>query len=319
MADSTPRRQFVRSRWRPWESPTAEDLSRRPIRPSKYTIGKMLFKTVSVPSNSGGDSLAGFQTKVEEYSKRSLMSRMLHCDEAKSGSPGLTWLEITPKLANICGDAGPLVPVRLLVSPTLCCKLQLMWPVVRTVRTVFIQGSSDESFVALLQQILPTSSYVQCPGIADYSQRYSTIHREVQGLQKISVGAMVLRHESERCFKWHVPANQKALPGHRTFNMCVQCKLLDSLLAKNVATHAVTTPEKIARTLPSSHFPLTYLSPALQKVRIRRLQKERKNLAQKMKKYDDSVYAVNNPQSYRTLSTSSTMISLFVRSWTRSC
>ena len=140
-----------------------------------------------------------------------------------------------------------------------------MWPVVQTVRTVFIQDSSDETFVTLLQHILPTSSYVQCPGIADYNQRYSTIHREVQGLQKISVGAVVLRHESERCFKWHVPANQKALPDHRTFSMCVQCKLLDSLLAKKVATHTVSTPEKIARTIPSSHFPLTYLSPASQR------------------------------------------------------
>ena len=149
----------------------------------------------------------------------------------QSGNSGLTWIEITPKLAVICGDSGPLVPVRLLVSPAHCCKLQVMWPLVRTVRTTFVQGSSDESFVALLEQILPTSPYVLCPGIADYCQKYGAIHRDVQGLKKICEGSAVLRYESEQCSKLHVPANKKNRPGNRTYNMCIQCKLL----AKNIA------------------------------------------------------------------------------------
>ena len=66
--------------------------------------------------------------------------------------------------------------------------------------------------------------------------------------------------------------------------MCAQCKALDSLLAKNASS--IEAPEKLAHTLPSSHFPMSYLSPASLKVRQRRLQKERKNLAQKLKKYD---------------------------------
>ena len=158
----------------------------------------------------------------------------------QSGNPGLTWIEITPKLAVICGDSGPLVPVRLLVSPTHCCKLQVMWPLVRTVRTTFVQGSSGESFVALLEQILPTSPYVLCPGIADYCQKYGAIHRDVQGLQKICEGSAVLRYESEQCSKLHVPANQKTRPGNRTYNMCIQCKLL----AKNIATRIYTREDR---------------------------------------------------------------------------
>ena len=59
----------------------------------------------------------------------------------------------------------------------------------------------------------------------------------------------------------------------------------------------VSTPEKIARTLPSSHFPMTYLSPASQKVRIRWLQTERKNLAQKIKKYDHFSVSLGGEQS----------------------
>ena len=218
MADTTPRRRHGRSGWRPWESPSAEDLSRRPLRPNQYVEGKMLFATVTMPSD-GEDSLAAFETKVTEYARQSLQSRLLHCDEVQSGNPGLAWIEIMPKLAVICGDSGPLVPVRLLVSPTHCCKLQVMWPLVRTVRTTFVQGSSDESFVALLEQILPTSPYVLCPGIPDYCQKYGVIHRDVQGLQKICEGSAVLRYESEQCSKFHVPANQKTRPGERTYNV----------------------------------------------------------------------------------------------------
>ena len=165
--------------------------------------------------------------------------------------------------------------------------MQVMWPVVQTVCTVFVQSCDDKSFISLLQQILPGSSYTVCPGIADFRQRYSAIHRDVQGLQKICVGAAVLKYESEKCLKWHIPANQKVLASDRTFNMCIQCKNLDCRLAKNLAaTLTLSTPEKIARALPGSHCPLAYLSPASQKVRIRRLQTERRTLAHKLKKYD---------------------------------
>lgn len=297
MAGTTPRRRCGRSGWRPWESPSAEDLSRRPLRPTQYAVGKMLFATVTMEPDDDKESLAAFETKVSEYANQSLQSRVLHCDEVQSGNPGLTWMEITPKSAVVCGDSGPLMPVRLLVSPTLCCKLQVMWPLVRTVHTTFVHGSSDESFVALLQQMLPTSPYVPCPGIVDCCQQYGAIHRDVHGLQKICNGSTVLRYESEQCLKWHVPTNQKTRQGSRTYNMCVQCKLLDNRLAKNVATHMVSTPEKIARTLPSSHFPMTYLSPASQKVRIRRLQTERKNLAKKIKKYDHFSVSLGSEQT----------------------
>ena len=93
MADSTPSRRLRSSRWRPWESPTADDLSRRPLRPStQYVVGKMLFKTVTLPTRDKElDSLAAVQAKVEECGKSTLTSRMVHCDEAESGKPGLTW------------------------------------------------------------------------------------------------------------------------------------------------------------------------------------------------------------------------------------
>ena len=150
----------------------------------QYAAGKMLFATVTMAPDDDKDSLAAFETKVNEYAKQSLQSRLLHCDEVESGNPGLTWIEITPKLAMVCGESGPLMPVRLLVSPTHYCKLQVMWPLVRTVHATFVQGSADESFIALLQQILPTSPYGLC-------QQYGAIHRDVQGLQKICNGSTV--------------------------------------------------------------------------------------------------------------------------------
>ena len=51
-----------------------------------------------------------------------------------------------------------------------------------------------------------------CPGIADISDRVPFNHRYVQGLQKICVGAAVLKYESEEYLKWYVPANQQVLP-----------------------------------------------------------------------------------------------------------
>lgn len=101
------------------------------------------------------DSLAAIQAKVEEYGKSGLTSRMLHCDEAESGRPGLTWLEVAAKVAKVYEDTGPLTPIRVLVSPTLCCRFQIMWPVVQTVQTVFIQSAGDAAFSNLLKRMLP--------------------------------------------------------------------------------------------------------------------------------------------------------------------
>lgn len=58
-----------------------------------------------------------------------------------------------------------------------------------------------------------------CPGIADFSQQYSAIHGDVQGLRKICVSTAVIKYESEKCLKWHIPQNQKVLPSDRTFNV----------------------------------------------------------------------------------------------------
>ena len=84
----------------------------------------------------------------------------------------MTWLEVAPKVAKVYEDAGPLTPIRVLVFPTLCCKF----------------------FISLLQQMLPDALYMVCPGIADFSQQYSAIHRDAQGLHKISMDAAVIKY-----------------------------------------------------------------------------------------------------------------------------
>ena len=191
------------SGWRPWESPSLLDLdlSRPPLR-SGYSMGKMLFDTRTLEASDEKD-LSTVTRKVEEYST-SLTSRVLYCDEAQSGSPGLTWLEVTPKVAQICVNVGPLLPVRLLITPVSCK------PVIRTVHTLFVHSCDDKAFVDVIEQLLPSSPYTTCPGISDYAQRYKVIHRDVQGLRKISVGASELRYDSDRCLKWHIPANKKS-------------------------------------------------------------------------------------------------------------
>ena len=86
----------IRLAIRPWESPTLLDLSRPPLR-SGY---KMLFdmRTLEGPDEK---DISTVRAKVEECYSKFLTSRMLYCDEAQSGSPGLTCLEVTSKVAQI--------------------------------------------------------------------------------------------------------------------------------------------------------------------------------------------------------------------------
>ena len=83
---------------------------------------------------------------------------------------------------------------------------------------------------------------------------------------------------------WHKSRRMSLLD--RRHNMCPECKFLDSHLrqdAKRAA--AVSSSVRTARTLPSSTYPISHLSPASQKTRTRRLTRERKHLAEQLSKY----------------------------------
>ena len=53
--------------------------------------------------------------------------------------------------------------------------------------------------------------------------------------------------------------------------MCTPCKVLDQILRNEEKTSATLSPEeKIMCTFPSSNYPLSLLSPASQRVRLRK-------------------------------------------------
>ena len=65
---------------------------------------------------------------------------------------------------------------------------------------------------------------------------------------------------------------------------CNPCKLL--IHAISVSASATTEAQRMSRTLPSSKYPLTKLSPVSQKTRMKKVMVERKNFAQKLKKLE---------------------------------
>ena len=259
---------------------------------------------VSVSDNPVNQSKHGvldmIQAKLEcfeEYSS-TLTCRIIHGDYAASGGVGLTWLEVCQRQAKIIPEVGPVHPVRVVIGMPLVCKLQVVWPVVRTVHQVVLRCHDDEGLFKLLQQMLPESKYAVCPGISDYIERYSSlIHHPVKCLRKISIGDEILHCESVSCLLWHIPTNQRSIPGERLFNVCAHCKAVDRLLAKDAAAAASSSSDtKMARTLPTSNYPLEMLFPASQKARMRRIMKDRKNLNAKVDKYSKLCISLNDKQ-----------------------
>lgn len=231
----------------------------------------------------------------EEYSS-TLTCRMIHGDYAASGGIGLTWLEVSQCQAKVISEVGPVHPVRVVIGMSLVCKLQIVWLVVCTVQQVALRCHDDESLFKLLQQMLPKLKYAVCPGIPDYIERYSAFsHHPVKCLRKVSVGDEILRCESVCCLLWHMPTDQRSIPGEQLFNVCAHCRNVDRLLAKDVAA-ASSSDTKIARTLPTSNYPLEMLSPASQKARMRRIMKDRKNLNAKLDKYSKLCISLTDEQ-----------------------
>ena len=136
-----------------------------------------------------------------------------------------------------------------------------------------------------------------CPGIPDYDKRYSAIRHPPKSLATISVKGEVVRYESKCCLLMHHTGKQKCFSRDRRYNICTECKVLDSHLLQYASNAAEVSDEtKIARTLPSSNYPFSYLSPASQKVRARKLMQERKNLNKQIAKYSNLSVILDDEQ-----------------------
>lgn len=68
--------------------------------------------------------------------------------------------------------------------------------------------------------------------------------------------------------------------------MCGKCKALSKYVRKMLRTRASVTPtRKAKRALPSSRYPMKYLSPATRHLRQSRARKEKSTMKEKLDKY----------------------------------
>ena len=148
-----------------------------------------------------------------------------------------------------------------------------------------------------LEQLLPSSGYVVCPGIRKYPEeiRFTTKNLRQWGMP-------FNRKFSASCYQWHIPNNAHQQLDSIAFDCCKPCKqLLHDINQLALRATATTEEQKIGRTLPNSKYPLSKLSPASQKVRVKKITDERKSLMHRIKKMQPFDCQVNDKQNAELL------------------
>ena len=184
----------------------------------------------------------------------------------------------------------------LIQNPRLCVcfqsdKVQYSW---QHYFTTYAEGVCDgiSDITIYLDQLLPSSGYVVCPGIKEYP---SEIRFKTKNL--VEWGAPFNQKFSSTCSRWHIPNNSRQAVGSSGYNCCKQCKkLLHDIQQLVHRSEQTTEVQRIARTLPSSNYPLSKLSPASQKKRVTKVIEERKNLVQKLNKLQPFECSINDRQ-----------------------
>lgn len=143
--------------------------------------------------------------------------------------------------------------------------------------TAIESGNYNEELVkARIDQLVPSSGYILCPGLKSYSQ--SDLHFKPKNLK---------RFDSDSCLLFHIPHNGKLHPHHYLNNMCAPCKRLSNEISQlKQKNAAVTTAVKLQRQMPNSKYPLSLLSPTSLDKRNRSVINERKKLKKKVEKYE---------------------------------
>ena len=143
-----------------------------------------------------------------------------------------------------------------------------------------------------LEQLLPSSGYVVCPGIRSYPDQIRFTTKNLR-----QWGPPFNRMFSATCAQWHIPNNVQQSPESLGFDCCKSCKQLlhdiNQLAQRAVAT---TDTQRVIRTLPSSNYPLSKLSPSSQKTRIGNIMIDRKNLTRKLNRLQQFDCTVSDKQ-----------------------
>lgn len=150
---------------------------------------------------------------------------------------------------------GPLQNPRLcIVHESQSQSSQYYWQIFYQV-VAHDQYVSTSDVLVYMEQLLPSSGFVLCPGLKEYPQqiRFKTKHL-------VEWGPPFCRRFSDSCNLWHIPSK------HAESTCCKPCKQLQHDIGQLVRRADETTEgEKIARIKPSSKYPISKLSPASQK------------------------------------------------------
>ena len=154
-----------------------------------------------------------------------------------------------------------------------------------------------------LDQLLPTSKYVVCPSIRDYPEE---IRFRTKNL--VQWGELFSRMFSAACNQWHIPNNAWQSPITAAYNCCNPCKqLIHDIRQLQQKAGETTEVQRLSKTLTSSNYPISKLSPASQNKQISKLTDERKNLTKKLNKLHPFDCIVNDKEHANLLQLVSTI------------
>ena len=138
--------------------------------------------------------------------------------------------------------------------------------------------SSPSDVEMYLEQLLPSSGYVICPGIRSYPDQIRFATKNLR-----QWGPPFNWMFSAACAQWHIPNNVQQSQESLGFDCCKSCKQLLHDINQLVQRATTTTDtQRVIRTLPSSNYPLSKLSSASQKTWIGNIMIDRKNLTRKL-------------------------------------
>ncbi|XP_064405784.1 uncharacterized protein LOC135350866 isoform X2 [Halichondria panicea] len=217
----------------------------------------------------------------------------------KDPSGSLKWLEISSTKCHIDPQLGPIRAVRLVVSTTRTYKVDVLYPIPRSVER--LKGLVTDDYESIINIIQESGGHVLCPGIQPewYEEMYKAngYHREnVRTLQ-----LPIKRYEATDCFLWHKPSNRYTKVGNKLFNVCNNCKR-EARCSQQNATRNINIDQDIkdARMSASSNYPISRLTPKAQSERLKRLKSENKSNRERLQQLRSKSSIKSIPTKHRS-------------------
>jgi hypothetical protein len=253
--------------------------------PAAGSLKKLLVSAKERPSSHDllKEQLAGENDLTLFYQcfLSSPQAQHLHIEVLPSHG-NLKWIQMRQKVFHIDPELGPIVVARILVSSNAIVKLQLLFPVYKTIFTkLFVEQEIED----LLSEL--SLNHVICPGLPNYADKFSVLGYHPSHV-RIFESAHLKRYDNEHCPIWHVPTGTFSKRDRTAQKMCKQCKYLQNSVVR-LATKAceVDPAERESWTNPSSNRPLAYMSVADREERYRKLRQERNQMLVKLRAYEE--------------------------------